>query len=171
MQTQLVKFRVQNFRSIIDSGWVDAFENTCLIGTNESGKTNLLVGLWKLNPANGEQIIPLIDYPRKKYVDYAKTNGEEVFVSAHYHLNESSIRLVKTYLKEETVPIRKTENRDLIIPEKLNGELVVTEEVTTAVIEKVKTEVRFTDIVTEEEVSEIIIHRKYNGNFSFLFPK
>ena len=87
METQLLKFQVQNFRSIIDSGWVNTFENTCLIGTNESGKTNLLVGLWNLNPASDERIIPLIDYPRKKYVDFAKTKGEEIFVSGHFLLN------------------------------------------------------------------------------------
>src|ERR1035437_8175548 len=105
MQTQLIKFRIQNFRSIIDSEWTDTFENTCLIGTNESGKTNLLIGLWKLNPANNEEIAPLIDYPRKKYVDFANTKGEEIFVSGHYQLNDASIATVKGLFKKEQTPI------------------------------------------------------------------
>lgn len=89
MKAKLVKFRVQNFRSVEDSGWIDAENVTCLVGTNESGKTNLLVALWKLNPANDEPITPLIDYPRKKYHSYNATNGEEVFISAHFEIDEN----------------------------------------------------------------------------------
>lgn len=51
-QMRLTAFRVTNFRSVRDSGWIDTDDVTSLIGTNESGKTNLLVPLWKLNPAN-----------------------------------------------------------------------------------------------------------------------
>ncbi len=79
MKAKLTKFRVQNFRSIEDSGWIDAENVTCLVGTNESGKTNLLLALWKLNPANKEPITPLVDYPRKKYHNYISTKGEETF--------------------------------------------------------------------------------------------
>lgn len=50
---KLVQFRVTDFRSVGDSGWIDAHDVTTLIGTNESGKTNLLLPLWKLNPARG----------------------------------------------------------------------------------------------------------------------
>ena len=45
MNAKLTKFKVQNFRSIEDSGWIDAENVTCLVGTNESGKTNLLLAL------------------------------------------------------------------------------------------------------------------------------
>lgn len=90
MQARLTRFRVINFRSIKDSEWIDTETLTCLVGTNESGKTNLLVGLWKLNPANEEPIDPLIDYPRKKYVDYRATNGNEVFIIADFELSEST---------------------------------------------------------------------------------
>jgi predicted ATP-dependent endonuclease of OLD family len=89
MITQLKKFRVTKFRSVKDSGWIDVNNTTCLVGTNESGKTNLLLALWKLNPANDEEIDPLSDYPRKEYVDFAKTNGNEVFISAEFEVNQS----------------------------------------------------------------------------------
>ena len=52
----LVKFRVTEFRSVQDSGWIDAEQITALIGTNESGKTNIMLPLWKLNPAAEGQI-------------------------------------------------------------------------------------------------------------------
>ncbi len=150
METQLVKFQVKNFRSIIDSGWVNTFENTCLIGTNESGKTNLLVGLWNLNPASDERIIPLIDYPRKKYVDFAKTKGEEIFVSGHFLLNEKSINFVKSLFKKEQV---------------LSGRPVVADPASPP-IPKV-----FVEFVPANDIAEIIVHRKYNGEYTFEFPK
>lgn len=34
----LTRFRITKFRSVEDSGWIDADEITALIGTNESGK-------------------------------------------------------------------------------------------------------------------------------------
>ncbi len=38
---ELKKFRVTDFRSVVDSGWIDASDVTALIGENEAGKTNL----------------------------------------------------------------------------------------------------------------------------------
>ena len=31
---RLIKFKVQNFRSVVDSGWIDAEQVTALIGVN-----------------------------------------------------------------------------------------------------------------------------------------
>ena len=42
---KLTSFRVTEFRSVKDSGWIDAEDVTALIGTNESGKTNILLPL------------------------------------------------------------------------------------------------------------------------------
>ena len=44
---RLVAFRVQNFRSVVDTGWHQlAHDNiTSLIGQNESGKTSILEAL------------------------------------------------------------------------------------------------------------------------------
>lgn len=162
MQTQLKRFRVQNFRSIIDSDWIDTFDNTCLIGTNESGKTNVLIGLWKLNPANDEDIVPLIDYPRKKYVDYAKTKGEEIFVSGHFALNETGVKALKALFKKEPPPSPEE-------PQRENTELKAEEEVPAKKVEAKKEEP--VEIATADEVSEVIINRKYNGSYTFLFPK
>jgi predicted ATPase len=66
-QRQLAAFRVTNFRSVRDSGWIDASDITALIGTNESGKTNLPLPLRKLNPAKEGEIKLLADAPRKDY--------------------------------------------------------------------------------------------------------
>ena len=44
---RLTAFRIENFRSIVDTGWraVSPDNITCLIGQNESGKTSVLEGL------------------------------------------------------------------------------------------------------------------------------
>nr|VFJ86921.1 MAG: AAA ATPase domain-containing protein [Candidatus Kentron sp. LFY] len=47
---KLKKFRVYNFRNIVDSGWVEMDDIITLVGKNESGKTSLLQALWKFNP-------------------------------------------------------------------------------------------------------------------------
>jgi predicted ATP-dependent endonuclease of OLD family len=98
MEAQLKRFRIQNFRSIVDSGWIEAESLTCLVGTNESGKTNLLIGLWKLNPANDEPIVPLSDYPRKRYVNFESTKGAEVFVQADFELKAELAEEISTEL-------------------------------------------------------------------------
>jgi len=47
---KLQRFRVSNYRSVKDSGWVEAGQRTVVVGRNESGKSNLLVALATLKP-------------------------------------------------------------------------------------------------------------------------
>jgi energy-coupling factor transporter ATP-binding protein EcfA2 len=88
---KLKKFRVKKFRSVQDSGWIDADDVTALIGTNESGKTNLLVPLWKLNPAKNGEIKPLTDYPRKEYHEIRATETKPVFITAEFDLQDELV--------------------------------------------------------------------------------
>ncbi|QJW89870.1 AAA family ATPase [Spirosoma taeanense] len=89
MATTLDRFKVYNFRSIEESDWIEVSDNTCLVGTNEAGKTNLLIALWKLNPANAEPIVPLDDFPRHLYSRYkADKHSEDVFIAADFILDE-----------------------------------------------------------------------------------
>lgn len=79
---RLLRFRVTNFRSVEDSGWVETDDVTALIGINESGKTNLLLPLWKLNPAKDGEINTTTDYPRKLFNRYREQKPQPVFVEA-----------------------------------------------------------------------------------------
>lgn len=64
---QLESFRVYNFRSINDSGSINASRITALLGRNESGKSNLLLALRSLNPAEGfAALSPIKDFPRHR---------------------------------------------------------------------------------------------------------
>lgn len=82
----LVKFRVSDFRSVDDSGWIDTQEITAMIGTNESGKTNLLLALWKLNPAHEGEIDILADAPRTKLSDIRNSPNKPTFIRAEFKL-------------------------------------------------------------------------------------
>lgn len=86
---KLVKFKVTNFRSVDDSGWIEADDVTVLIGTNESGKTNVILPLWKLNPAKEGAVIATSDYPRKSYNDFRTQEPKPIFISAIFKLDDS----------------------------------------------------------------------------------
>ena len=67
MRIKLNEFRIQNFRCIDDTNWINLEDITALVGVNESGKTALLHALCTLNPGSGELDIDYIrDFPRKR---------------------------------------------------------------------------------------------------------
>ena len=37
---KLIRYRVMNFRSVKDSGWINCDDVTTLVGINEAGKSN-----------------------------------------------------------------------------------------------------------------------------------
>lgn len=91
---KLTGFRVTNFRSVEDSGWIETDNVTALIGTNESGKTNLLMPLWKLKPAKDGQINPIADYPRKRYNEIRSMDKKPVFIEAQFELGDELVEQV-----------------------------------------------------------------------------
>jgi hypothetical protein len=67
---ELINFRITNFRSINDSGDVTVSKLTSLVGRNESGKSNLLLGLATLNPSGGRKPLNKIkDFPRGRRLE------------------------------------------------------------------------------------------------------
>lgn len=88
---KLLSLQVKNFRSVDDSGWIEVNNVTALIGTNESGKTNLLIPLWKLNPAKDGEINPTADFPRKRYNEIRAMENKPVFIEARFELPNSLV--------------------------------------------------------------------------------
>lgn len=88
---KLSKYRVQKFRSVQDSGWITLDQVNALLGENESGKTNLLLPLWKLNPSAGGDIDLLSDAPRGEYTEVRETPDEDKpkFISATFELESA----------------------------------------------------------------------------------
>jgi AAA domain, putative AbiEii toxin, Type IV TA system len=85
---RLRRYRVSNFRSIDDSGWVDVENVTALIGVNESGKTNLLLPLWKFNPAQEGGIIPTADYPKKRFAEMRANPSDFQFIEVEFDCSD-----------------------------------------------------------------------------------
>lgn len=76
---QLKTFRIKNFRSIKDSGEIDVSRITALLGRNESGKSNLLRGLYRLNPLEGFKALNKVkDFPRDKNLEECTDDTEVV---------------------------------------------------------------------------------------------
>jgi hypothetical protein len=90
---RLTKFKVTNYRSVVDSGWVDVERVTALIGVNESGKTNLLLPLWKLNPAREGAINPTSDYPKGNYAAIRSNPGAFRFITAVFDCSADAPQL------------------------------------------------------------------------------
>lgn len=87
----LKRFRVTNFRSIMDSGWIDCDDVTSLVGINEAGKSNVILALWKLNPVRDGEIDPLHDMPTKEYSSWRATPEKIVFISADFELDSALV--------------------------------------------------------------------------------
>jgi len=81
---KLQRFRISNYRSVKDSGWVEAGQRTVLVGRNESGKSNLLLALATLKPLGKlERLNTSRDFPadlppnsRTDHLDVVKTVWE-----------------------------------------------------------------------------------------------
>lgn len=91
---RLIKARVQNYRSIIDSGEFE-IENlkTIMVGPNEAGKTVLLKALQQLNkPVDVQGFEVLRDYPRSKFndIDTGKVDPKNITVVTGYFELEDS---------------------------------------------------------------------------------
>lgn len=82
---RLQGFRVTDFRSVHDSGWIEVDEKTnSFIGVNESGKTNLILPLWKLNPAKGGDINAISDFPRSRFAEMRAEAKKPIFICAQF---------------------------------------------------------------------------------------
>lgn len=67
---KLTKFRVQNYKRIEESDWIEVDSVTALVGGNETGKTSALQALWKLKPGRENIALDAQDeFPRRRYTD------------------------------------------------------------------------------------------------------
>jgi predicted ATPase len=100
---RLESFRVQNFRSVIDSGVVEVSKITALLGRNESGKSNLLKGLQSINSSNGfAAMSPIRDFPR--HLPLRDCTHETKLVSTRWELEKNErAELTELYARASTV--------------------------------------------------------------------
>ena len=99
--------RVQNFRSVDDSGEFKLGNSTCLVGKNEAGKTAILQALEKIKSANGNNTYDKTrDYPRRYLNDYnERHNGTEALVTTtKWELEPADISSVELFLGKGCLP-------------------------------------------------------------------
>lgn len=93
---KLSLFKVQNFRSIWNSGWVSCQDVTALAGVNEAGKSNLLKALWKLKPAfKADNKIVHSDLPRDKFDEIMDSEELPTFITAKFRLEPNDTLLIR----------------------------------------------------------------------------
>ncbi|MDE7421432.1 MAG: AAA family ATPase [Muribaculaceae bacterium] len=103
---QLTKYKVLNFKSVKDSGWIDCNDVTTLVGVNEAGKSNLLLALWKLNPVTGGEIDVLHDAPVSN-LTVIRTSTETVpFITASFDVSDSDMDSIIDELGFSITPIK-----------------------------------------------------------------
>lgn len=129
---KLLKVKVENYKSIDDSGWVNIDKCTCLVGKNESGKTAFLSALKKLNPYDGEKFNLIMEYPRKGYSKYKKIHDTEpaTVVTGVFKLNENEICNIedefdKNILESEEITITKKYDNVLYYTVNLSEQIAV----------------------------------------------
>ncbi len=98
---RLLKARVQNYRSIKDSGWFNVENSkTIFVGPNEAGKTAILQALQQLNPPSGiPGFDPLRDYPRAEFNDITtkKVNPDQTeVVEGHFLIEPEDLDEIPT---------------------------------------------------------------------------
>ena len=87
---KLIKYKVTQFRSVKDSGWINCDDVTTLVGINEAGKSNLLLALWKLNPASGGEIEILHDMPVEDLAELRDKKEQVTFISAEFQVSKET---------------------------------------------------------------------------------
>jgi hypothetical protein len=98
---KLLRAKVENYRSIEDSGWVEVEPDiTALVGKNESGKTAFLQALFKLNPIEPVTYDEVLDFP-SRLTRRRKETDEAIPVSTvQFQLSDAELRAIEDDLGE-----------------------------------------------------------------------
>src|SRR5438105_2671014 len=83
---QLTRFKVTNYRNVMDSGWIDVNNITAFVGQNEAGKSNLFEALYRINPFVPNETYNIDeDWPVD---DWGNKNDSAVVCDADFALDE-----------------------------------------------------------------------------------
>jgi energy-coupling factor transporter ATP-binding protein EcfA2 len=123
---RLSKLRVQNYRSILDTGEFEVeYLKTILVGPNEAGKTAILQAIQQINaPSDIAKFNPLRDYPRSLYTQISRgeVEPEDVpVVTATFTLHASDLERAPNQIKSTPITYTFTRYLDNSARHNLNG--------------------------------------------------
>src|ERR1700761_9504988 len=110
---ELKSVRIQNYRSIDDSGVVPIADITCMVGKNESGKTAFLHALHMLNPLNPiggkTRFDDVMDFPSKRFSAYRKVRESSPadVVTAVFELSDNELKVIEEDLGASVLKSRE----------------------------------------------------------------
>jgi energy-coupling factor transporter ATP-binding protein EcfA2 len=110
---ELKSVRIQNYRSINDSGIVPIEEITSLVGKNESGKTAFLQALHLLNPLNPirgkTRFDDVMDFPSRRFSAYRKVRDQSPadVVTAVFELSDNEMEIIEQDLGDGVLSSRE----------------------------------------------------------------
>ncbi len=103
---ELKSVRIQNFRSVENSGEFTVEHLTCLVGQNEAGKTAVLQALAGLNPHPATPFSYELerDYPKRYLARYERHGDEEAeVIRTVWELDKSEVEKLKSELGPDAV--------------------------------------------------------------------
>jgi AAA ATPase domain len=80
---RLTQFRVENYRSIKSTDWINVTSITAFVGQNEAGKSNLCEALFRINPYVAAQYVVDEDWPVD---DWGKKDPNGLVCEARFEL-------------------------------------------------------------------------------------
>ena len=93
---KLVRVRVSNYKSVLDSEWFSVGDLTCLVGKNESGKTAVLEALEKIYAVRDERGSLLdTDYPRLNWSEYEESDAVDTAIETEWQLTDSELEHIQ----------------------------------------------------------------------------
>ena len=108
---KLTHIRVQNFKSIVDTGKISIGELCCLIGKNEAGKTATLMALQSIRPYGVAQTSFDVteDYPRRFATRYKQRHPcqDAVVIETWWELSDEAQKLLHDEFGEDAIPLRE----------------------------------------------------------------
>lgn len=100
---KLKKFRIQHYRSVVDSSVIEVADITALIGANESGKSSILKGLASISMDSRYDYFDLTQLNRtlKKYNDLELKAEDIPIVWGKFELSEEDEEELQSILKSD----------------------------------------------------------------------
>lgn len=104
---RLARFRITNFRNVIDSGWIEVTGVTALVGQNEAGKSNLFEALHCLHSFTDTKYDPNEDWPVDDWKGRKGAKGQNV-AEAYFEFEEGEVDAL--FEATRTAPEREDED-------------------------------------------------------------